>query len=311
MLELAPGPWLAALLGGLMLEALWGEPRRWHPLVGFGHLAQTLERRWNTGRHALLRGALAWGLLLGGCLAAYSLLKQLLPVSYAWLPDAWALWFALGAHSLRNHVLAILRPLRAGDLPLARQQLARIVSRDCGALDRGGVSKATLESALENGSDAIFATLFWFALLGGYGALLHRLANTLDAMWGYRSTRFLYFGRCAARADDLLNWLPARLTALTYTLLGQSSLAWRCWRQQAPLWDSPNAGPVMAAGAGALAVALGGGAFYHGQWEDRPALGTGPTPGSRDVLRGLRLVQQSVLLWLLVLMTCGGLRWLF
>ncbi|HEY9101608.1 adenosylcobinamide-phosphate synthase CbiB [Chitinimonas sp.] len=310
MLELAPGPWLAALLGGLVLEALWGEPRRWHPLVGFGRLAQMLERRSNSGRQPLLRGTLAWVLLLGGCLGVYGLLEQALPASYAWLLDAWAFWFALGAHSLHSHVVAILRPLRAGDLPLARQQLARIVSRDCSALDRAGISKATLESTLENGSDAIFATLFWFALLGGYGALLHRLANTLDAMWGYRSPQFLYFGRCAARADDVLNWLPARLTALSYTLLGQSRLAWHCWQQQGPLWDSPNAGPVMAAGAGALSVELGGDACYHGQREARPRLGAGASPGSHDVLRGLRLVQRSVLLWLVVLVGLGSARWL-
>ncbi|GAB3262606.1 CobD/CbiB family cobalamin biosynthesis protein [Chitinimonas naiadis] len=310
MLELAPAHWLAALLTGLLLEALLGEPRRWHPLVGFGRLANHLEQRLNRGGSRLVAGAVAWVLLLGASLAGFALLHSALPAAWAWLADGLALWFALGARSLQEHVVAILRPLRAGDLPLARSQLSRIVSRDCGTLDREGISKAALESTLENGADAIFASLFWFALLGGYGVLLHRLANTLDAMWGYRTPQFLYFGRCAARADDVINWLPARLTALSYALLGRTRLAWQCWQRQAPQWDSPNAGPVMAAGAGALSVQLGGGACYHGAWEERPSLGQGPAPRATDLQRGLQLVQRTVLLWVTILIVLGLCRWL-
>jgi adenosylcobinamide-phosphate synthase len=167
-----------------------------------------------------------------------------------------ALWFALGARSLFEHVRAIARPLSTGDLVAARLALSRIVSRNCTELDDTGIAKAGLESTLENGADAIFASLFFFALFGGYGVLLHRLANTLDAMWGYKTVRLFHFGRIAARADDVLNFIPARLTALSYALLGHCRSAFSCWQSQAPLWDSPNAGPVMASGAGALQVSL-------------------------------------------------------
>jgi adenosylcobinamide-phosphate synthase len=145
-------------------------------------------------------------------------------------------------------------------------------------------------------------------LLGGPGALLFRLANTLDAMWGYKTERFLAFGWTAARIDDLLNWPAARLTALTYALLGRTGRALACWQAQAPAWESPNAGPVMAAGAGSLGVALGGAAIYHGREELRPPLGEGGQPAAADIGRAALLVQRGMWLWLAVLLVRGALH---
>ncbi|MDO8933472.1 MAG: cobalamin biosynthesis protein, partial [Rhodocyclaceae bacterium] len=126
-------------------------------------------------------------------------------------------------------------------------------------------------------NDAVCGALFWFFILGGAGAVLYRLANTLDAMWGYKDARRIHFGWAAAKIDDVLNYVPARLTALTYALLGRARVAFACWRTQAGAWSSPNAGPVMAAGAGALGVQIGGAAIYHGVLEERPYLGAGPS----------------------------------
>src|SRR5574343_521136 len=222
--------------------------------------------------------------------------------------DVVLLYFSLGARSLTEHAAAIAGPLREGRLEEARQRVGWIVSRDTAALDATGVATAGVESVLENGNDAIFGTLFWFALLGGPGALLFRLANTLDAMWGYRSARYNLFGRPAARIDDALNWLPARLTALTYALLGHTRQALACWRTQAPGWDSPNAGPVMSAGAGSLGVQLGGAAIYHGQLEQRPPLGTGPAPVAADLGRAIALIRHSLWLWLAAFFVIGFLH---
>jgi len=175
-----------------------------------------------------------------------------------------------------------------------------MVSRDTAVLNARQVAAAATESVLENGNDAVFGALFWFALLGAPGALLYRLANTLDAMWGYRTPRYERFGWAAARIDDVLNFLPARLTAFTYALCGRFDGALRCWRTQAPQWDSPNAGPVMAAGAGALGVKLGGAAPYDGVWETRPILGEGPPPDARAIERAWQLVRRGVVIWLAV-----------
>lgn len=291
-----------AALAAVLLDRLLGEARRFHPLVGFGTLAGWLEQRLN--RRSIAGGALAWLLAIGPWVALAAALRPHAPFAV----DVALLYFALGAQSLCEHAEAIARPLAAGDLTEARRRVGWIVSRDTTALDAAGVARAGVESVLENGNDAAFGALFWFALLGGPGALLFRLANTLDAMWGYRNERFNLFGRVAARADDALNWPAARLTALTYALLGRTRTALACWRTQAPAWDSPNAGPVMAAGAGSLGVALGGAAIYHGQREERPPLGAGAAPTAADLGRAVGLVRRGLWLWLAALFISGALH---
>ncbi len=288
-------------LAGLLLDRCFGEPRRFHPLIGFGRLAGAVERRLRRGApgHALgnrLRGLAAWLLLVAPPVA--------LAAGFAHPAlDALLLYFALGAKSLDEHAQAVAAPLAAGDLLAARAAVGMIVSRETAHLDEAGVATAAVESALENGHDAVFGALFWFFVAGGAGALAFRLANTLDAMWGYRDDRRIYFGWAAARLDDLFGFIPARLTALTYALLGETRPSLACWRTQAGAWSSPNAGPVMAAGGGALKVSLGGTARYAGREEIRPALGCGPAPTAADIRRASVLVQRGAWLWLGLFLT--------
>ncbi len=287
-------------VAGVALDALLGEPRRAHPLVAFGRLANRLEQRLNiAGRGWRSHGVSAWVLAVVPLTCAAALLAQLPYVGV--VVQVLALYCALGLRSLGEHVLPVAQALRADDLPKARQRVGYLVSRETAELDAPAVARAATESVLENGSDAVFAALFWFAVAGAPGVVLYRLSNTLDAMWGYRNERFERFGWAAARIDDLLNYIPARLVALTYALLGKTRLALTCWRRQAPQWDSPNAGPVMAAGAGALGVELGGPAVYHGELHQRPVLGAGPAADANAIERGWRLVQRGVWLWLLLL----------
>ncbi|MDR2166212.1 MAG: adenosylcobinamide-phosphate synthase CbiB [Zoogloeaceae bacterium] len=297
-------------LAAILADWLLGEPRRWHPLAGFGRLADMLEARLNRpARPVVVRflGMLAMGLAIAPAASLAFWCRQ--RSGLAWIVDILLCYFALGARSLLQHGEAVRRPLAEGCLPEARRHVGYMVSRDVRGLGATGIARAGVESILENGNDAIFATLFWFVLLGGPGALLLRLVNTLDAMWGYKSACFRHFGWAAARLDDLLNWLPARLTALTYALLGAPARALACWITQAPAWESPNAGVVMAAGAGSLDVRLGGNAVYgtgaEKREESRPRLGCGSDPDHRHLQAAMRLVERGLWFWLALFFLVG------
>lgn len=289
-------------IAALVLDRCLGEPRRWHPLVFFGRQADRVERGLNSPPgQGVARGALGLLILVAPLLAGAIVLVVWLPYPVLLVVEVLVLWLALSLRGLAEHGRAVEQPLAAGDLAQARLNVGRIVSRKAEALDETGVAAAATESMLENGADAVFASLFWFLIAGLPGVVLHRAVNTLDAMWGYRNERFLTFGRVAARLDDLLNWLPARLTAFTYAVLGQTGRALRCWFTQAPGWDSPNAGPVMAAGAGALGVALGGAAPYETGVKQRPPLGEGRLPRASDIGEAIALVRRGVWLWMVIL----------
>jgi len=259
----------------------------------------SFDRKRMVGVLAWLIAVLPWILIL---FALFWLLPNLLNVILSIV----VLYFAIGWQSLREHALAIYQPLSASPLSAekldeARLAVSYIVSRDTQNLDESAVAKAGIESVLENGSDAVFAPIFWFVLLGAPGALLYRLANTLDAMWGYKTESLLHFGWCAARFDDVLNYLPARLVVYTYAACGHWRAAIRSARRPSARWKSPNAGPVMAAGAGALGVQLGGEAPYFGKIETRPILGEGEMPRPNHLKEAIWLVDKSVYLWGLVI----------
>jgi adenosylcobinamide-phosphate synthase len=319
---------IIAVVMALGLDYGLGEPKRLHPLVGFGGLAEGLEKWLNTpGVFSFLahqqqtsqssvesaprriavfkcKGTIALILAIGPLsFAAYSLQQTLATNAIlSTLFAGFVLYLAIGWRSLMQHAKAISTPLHQGDLTTARQAVSLIVSRDTDTLNEQEIAKAATESVLENGADALFAALFWFIVAGVPGVVIYRLSNTLDAMWGYKNPRFLYFGWAAARFDDLLNFIPARLTALAYTLCGgihgRTQNAWQSWRQQAGTWKSPNAGPVMAAGAGAIGVELGGSAQYEGQNQTRPILGSGSAPMAASIDDACNLVNYSLVLWL-------------
>lgn len=278
------------LAAGVALDVLLGDPRTGHPVAAFGRLATGLERRcWADSRPVGLAYATT---LVAGCVGLGVAAQRVHPG----LAVAVSTWAVLGGTTLRREAGAMHRLLEAGDLVPARDRVTHLCGRDPDRLDGAGLARATVESVAENTSDAVVAPLFWGASFGAPGLLGYRAVNTLDAMIGHRSPRYARFGWAAARADDVANLAPARLTAALTVLLapvvsGRGRDARRVWRRDGHQHPSPNAGPVEAAFAGALSRTLGGPLAYAGRTEDRPRLGDGPAPAVEDIVRAARLAR--------------------
>lgn len=276
------------LLAGYVADRMWGDPPRHHPVAGFGAVAVRLEghlyaddRRAGTVYAATLVGGTAMvGLAVDRATARRPFLRFLTTTAVTWA--------VLGGRSLEREADAVRELLDAGDIRAARQRLTHLVGRDTEHLTETEVSRAVIESVAENTSDAVVAPLLAGAVAGVPGLVAYRAANTLDAMVGHRNDRYNRFGWASARLDDLLNWLPARVTAALAALLaptvgGRPSDAFQAWRRDAAGHPSPNAGPVEAAFAGALGIQLGGVNSYGGVAEDRRTLGHGREPTTEDI----------------------------
>jgi adenosylcobinamide-phosphate synthase len=282
------------ILLGVAADAAFGDPERYHPVAAFGRLASRAEHVCYAERK--LAGVVYTGVLVGAAAAAGSLLERASRgrVAVHTAATALATWVALGAASLAEEGAAMACALDAGDLDGARARLLHLCGRDPATLDLAGVARASVESIAENTSDAVVAPLLWGAVGGMPGLLAYRATNTLDAMVGYRSPRYLRFGWAAARLDDLANLLPSRATAGLTTLCaplvgGSARGAWQAWRRDAVAHPSPNAGQVEAAFAGALEVRLGGRTVYPHGTEQRPIMGHGRIPSANDLARAVEL----------------------
>ena len=293
----------AGLVLGYAADAVLGDPRRGHPVAGFGMVAAHLERGLYADRR--LPGVAFTLLLVGGASALGLPVRRLRSPALRTGLTAVATWAVLGGRSLDREAAAVERLLTGGDLPGARQRLTHLVGRDTTVLDESGVARAVVESVAENSSDAVVAPLVWGAVAGVPGLLGHRAANTLDAMVGHRSQRYERFGWAAARLDDLLNLPGARLAGLLTAVVspGRSAAVVRAWRRGAAAHPSPNAGVVEAAFAGALGVTLGGTNVYGTRVEHRARLGDGPAPTAYDIARARRLARR---LGLSALVTAAG-----
>ena len=285
-----------ALVLGYAADRLLGDPRRFHPVAGFGGLATRLERAGYADRRS--HGVRHVVLLVGGA----ALVGRALDRSTA--TTAVATWAVLGGRSLDREAAAVESLLLAGRLDDARRRLTHLVGRDTSVLDEAGVARAVIESVAENTSDAVVAALVWGALAGAPGLLAYRAANTLDAMVGHHTERYERFGWAAARLDDVLNVPGARLAAvLAVALGGDPRGALAAWHRDAGAHPSPNAGPVEAAFAGALGVRLGGETVYATRTEQRPVLGDGRAPTAHDITRARALARRVDLAALVV---CAG-----
>lgn len=286
---------IAGIAAGYLADALFGDPRRGHPVALFGSGAAALERL--TYADSRRSGTAHVGALLGALgvfgVAIERSARRRRP-GWTGAATAAATYVGLGGTSLIRIGGEMAGLLEAGDVAGARRLLPSLCGRDPAALDAAGLARAALESVAENTSDAHVAPVLWAAIGGVPAVLGYRGANTLDAMIGNRSPRYARFGWAAARFDDVLNFVPARLTAALVVacapLVGGSPVeALRAWRRDAARHPSPNAGVVEAAFAGALGVRLGGPTQYAHELEIRPTLGDGRAPDVSDLARAVRL----------------------
>lgn len=292
---------LAAAVGVLADRALGEPPVSPHPVAAFGQGMRAFERGHYADRRAAGIGHTTVGLAAG--VAAGLGVRS----------TAVATYLAVAGRSLADAAAEVSAALDAGDLGRARRLLPTLVGRDPTDLDEKEIARAVVESVAENTVDAVVAPAFWGAVAGAPGALGYRAVNTLDAMVGHRSARYLRYGWASARLDDLAGWLPARFTAALVAMARPSAAAevWRTVRRDAAAHPSPNSGVAEAAFAAALGLRLGGISYYAAadRVELRPGLGSGRPPEPGDIARAIDLSRDVTLVLAAILAGRGFAEW--
>ena len=304
-----------AVLGGFVLDAIFGDPA-WlpHPVVLMGKAITALEKRLRTQFPKTPQGELCGGAVLAAVLPVGTFLITALvcrlaaalhPLAGLAVQMFWCAQ-ALAAKGLAQESRNVYKELQKQDLPAARKAVARIVGRDTQNLTAEGVTKAAVETVAENASDGVIAPLLYMLLGGAPLALTYKAINTMDSMLGYKNQKYLYFGRAAARLDDVANYLPSRLAGLLWVaaaaLTGSSARgAWKIWRRDRHNHASPNSAQTESACAGALGVQLAGPAYYFGEYYDKPTIGDALRPVEpKDILRADRMMYAESLLALVL-----------
>ena len=282
------------LLCAVVADLILGDPERLapvHPVVLMGKVVTRLERSLRKWFPETKRGERQAGIVLAVVLPAgvfFVSFFLLWILRHYFPPAAWVLeilwcWQVLAIKDLRTETMRVYTALKSSTLERARYMVSRIVGRDTEQLDEAGVTRAAIETVAENFSDGIVAPLFFMILGGAPLALCYKAVNTMDSMVGYKNERYLYFGRAAARLDDVANWIPARIAAwmliAAAAMTGQDAAgAYRIWKRDRRNHASPNSAQCEAAAAGALGIRLAGPASYFGEIHDKPYIGDDTRP---------------------------------
>ena len=286
-------------IAALVIDTIYGDPRSdWHPVVLIGKLISFYENKLypepkTSNGNMFLRGMVTVLLvlltvgLITGLLVWLSVKGGIL---YYAAMGAVNLYITITPRALCRDGMEIYHLLKAGDIVAARKRLSWIVGRDTENLDESDIARGTVETIAENTTDGIISPLFWFLLFGPVGAMVYRAGNTMDSMLGYKNDRYLYFGRFAARLDDVLNYIPARITFLLFVASAAIlKLDWKNAKKiglrDAPKHPSPNGGYAEATVAGAMHVRLGGYNYYEGKPEFREYMGDPDTPLKADHIK--------------------------
>ena len=317
---------ILAIFLGFLLDCMFGDPH-WlpHPVRWMGKAISLLEGWLRKGFPATeigerIAGTLLWLVVAGGSFAITMGVLLVCGQVSPWLRFALEVlicYQTLAARSLMVESMKVYPPLSSGDLTEARRAVSMIVGRDTENLTGEQVAKAAVETVAENTSDGLIAPLFYLVLGGIFGmaapmGIFYKAVNTMDSMLGYKNSRYLYFGRTAAKMDDLFNFLPARLSGLLMIgsafLLGMDGKnAWRIFRRDRLKHASPNSAQTESACAGALRIQLAGDAYYFGRLVQKPTIGDPLRPVEyEDIRRANRLMYLTAVLGLLLLSLCGG-----
>jgi len=279
---------------------------RWLPERGgfrlwewYSDWAESIEQRFNGGLRS--QGTFAVILAIAPIVLAIFLATFILGQIAGVLVFLFAvavLYLCVDLYRLGDVAQAVAAALEAGDVGQAAARLKELTGKDTIETTDAGVAQATVEAVLKQANSLVLAPIFWFLVLGPIGAILQRLAAVLDRLWGHRTARFAEFGWAAARLDDLLSWVPARITALSYAVMGSFEDALHCWRRQASMWSDISSGPLLASGLGALHLDTceDGEKDAYGNLAINPAA----LPGAGDVRRAVALVWRVMLFWLAV-----------
>lgn len=301
---------VASVLFAVVLDVIVGDPRSlWHPVMGIGKLIHALERKlYEKEDTPAIRKRKGILLVILACITVtafvYSILALAFSVSY-WLYFilcVYLLWTGLAGRTLKLEGLNVYHALAQNQLQEARGRLSMLVSRQTELMSEDEVIKATVETVSENTSDGIVAPLFFGVLFGPCGMWLYKTVNTMDSMVGYKNERYLDFGWCAAKTDDVLNFIPARLTS--WFILFSAPLEGRPFKKAAEVYrryrnchESPNAGHPESAAAGVLGISLGGDAIYFGQTVCKPALGEmDQEPEPSDIVKTVRMMERAYIM---------------
>lgn len=296
---------LLAVILGFILDLIVGDPHwLYHPIRLVGHLISGLEKLLRsifpkTEQGELIAGgfllvltagittAVAWGLLLAAGLVHPCLRFALEVIMCYWV---------LATKSLKTETMKVYDALKEGDLKKARFAVSMVVGRDTEVLDDIGVTKAAVETVAENASDGVIAPLLFLMIGGAPLGFFYKAVNTMDSMVGYKNDKYLYFGRAAAKLDDVANYIPSRLAALLWIMAAaftrnDAKGAWRIWRRDRRNHASPNSAQTESACAGALGVQLAGPAYYFGEYYPKPTIGDPLRPiEPEDILRADRMM---------------------
>ena len=306
----------AAFAAGYALDLLIGDPQGWPHLIRlYGWLISSLEKRLYPVKNKLLGGGMLVLIVLILCGGVPAVLLGL-----AWRVSPWMYfavesllcWQLLAAKSLKKAAMEVYYPLEKGDISGARNSVSMIVGRDTAGLDQAGITRAAVETVAENASDGVAAPMLYMLLGGATLGCMYKAINTMDSMLGYKNDRYLYFGRCAAKLDDLANYLPSRLCAIIMILVSplcclDRKNARRIWRRDRRKHASPNSAQTEAVMAGALNVRLAGNAWYFGKLHVKPYIGDDLRPiEPGDILRANRLMYAAAAVQFLLSISIRG-----